>query len=112
MSKPMLTLHAPRALLLLVLLPAALSQAPEPAVPCYAPDGVTLADNSYRPCNNLGLTTRRGAASACCRLNAVPDTRELCDASGLCVQGDIVRRGFCTDSSWEDVACVNFWWPC
>lgn len=102
------TLRAIHPLLLLASLPAALSQTPEPSTRCFAPDGVTLADDSYRPCNNLGLTTGDGAASACCRLNAVPDTREFCDASGLCVQGDIVRRGFCTDSSWEDAACVNF----
>lgn len=100
----------PALLPLLFLAPSLLSRASaqDPEIPCFAPDGETLADDSYRPCNNLGLSTSRGAASSCCRLNAVPDTREVCDASGLCVQGDIVRRGFCTDSTWEADACVAF----
>jgi hypothetical protein len=98
-------------LLLLSTAPRTLAQdaaPPRPEVPCYAPDGVTLADDSYRPCNNLGVLTDPGMFSSCCRLNAVPETKELCDARGLCVQGDIVRRGFCTDSSWSDPACLNF----
>ncbi|SPO01379.1 uncharacterized protein DNG_04055 [Cephalotrichum gorgonifer] len=94
--------------LLLVFLQSVLAQVVTPEIPCYAPDGVTIADDSYRPCNNLGILERGGASSSCCRLNAVPDTREICGASGLCIQGAIVRRGFCTDSSWDHPACVNF----
>ncbi|PKS07127.1 hypothetical protein jhhlp_005727 [Lomentospora prolificans] len=97
--------------LLLLLSATALAQdgAPiRPEVPCYAPDGVTMADDSYRPCNNLGVLTDSGMFSSCCRLNAVLETRELCDARGLCIQGDTIRRGFCTDSSWDDPACLNY----
>lgn len=67
-----------------------------------------MADDSYRPCNNLGVLTDSGLFSSCCRLNAALETRELCDARGLCVQGNTVRRGFCTDSSWDDPACLNY----
>lgn len=104
---PTSTMPSPSPLILLPLLLflPTLSQSPE--IPCYAPDGVTRADDTYRPCNNLGLRTRPGAASSCCRLNADPLDREICDASGLCLRRGVVRRGFCTDASWADPACVS-----
>ncbi|CAI4214656.1 unnamed protein product [Parascedosporium putredinis] len=61
---------SPRFLLLVLLLSvSAVAQdaaAPiRPEVPCYAPDGVTMADDSYRPCNNLGVLTDAGMFTSC-----------------------------------------------
>ncbi len=75
-------------------------------VPCFAPDGVTIAPNdSFVPCNKLGIT-QVGVYSSCCLLDGDTD-RDLCAASGLCVNGGVVRREFCTDKSWASPACVK-----
>lgn len=74
---------------------------------CYAPDGVTLANNeTYVPCNKLGITFE-GAHSSCCRLDGDPDERQTCALNGLCKKGNDQYRGYCTDQSWNDDACVK-----
>jgi hypothetical protein len=76
-------------------------------VPCYAPDGKTVAPNdSFVPCNKLGVT-QRGVFSSCCLLDGEPDNRDLCATSGLCLNRGIVRREYCTDPSWTSPACVK-----
>src|SRR5438105_4550717 len=88
--------------------PAILITAAE--VPCYAPDGVTVAPNdSFVPCNKLGIT-QQGIHSSCCLLDSDASGaagRDLCAASGLCINGGIVRREYCTDPTWTSPACVK-----
>ncbi|KAI1260071.1 hypothetical protein F5Y18DRAFT_407332 [Xylariaceae sp. FL1019] len=78
---------------------------------CYAPDGKTLADNeTIVPCNKLGIYSE-GVQSSCCRLDGDEDKRDRCTTRGLCQNiGDgysTVRRGFCTDKTWQSDACIN-----
>ena len=76
-------------------------------VTCFAPDGVTIADNeTYVPCNKLGIT-QQGVHSSCCRLDGAPDDRDLCASTGLCINNGVVSRGYCTDQTWKSPACVN-----
>lgn len=77
-------------------------------IACYAPDGVTLADNrSYIPCNKLGIT-QEGVYSSCCNLDGTnPNQRDLCTTTGLCLYAGILSRGYCTDKAWKSAACVN-----
>ncbi len=75
-------------------------------VPCYAPDGRTIAPNdSFVPCNKLGIT-QTGAASSCCLLDG-DQPRDLCASTGLCINNGILRREFCTDKTWQNPACVK-----
>ncbi|KAK3324998.1 hypothetical protein B0H66DRAFT_636505 [Apodospora peruviana] len=74
---------------------------------CFAPDGVTVADNdTYVPCNKLGIT-QQGVHSSCCKLDGDPNDRDLCASTGLCVNSGIISRGYCTDKTWKSPACVN-----
>ena len=76
-------------------------------VTCYAPDGMTVAPNdSFVPCNKLGIT-QQGIFSSCCLLDGDPSARDLCASSGLCVNGGVVRREFCTDKTWKSPSCVR-----
>lgn len=78
-------------------------------VTCYAPDGVTIADNeTYVPCNKLGIT-QTGIHSSCCRLDGDQDARDICSTSGLCTNQitNLLTRGYCTDKTWASAACVN-----
>ena len=76
-------------------------------VSCFAPDGKTVAPNdSFVPCNKLGIT-QVGAASSCCLLDGDVGARDLCASTGLCVNGGIIRREFCTDRTWSNPACVK-----
>lgn len=76
-------------------------------VECWAPDGETLADNTtYVPCNKLGIT-QEGVYSSCCNLDGKPGERDLCTTTGLCLNGGVLSRGYCTDQSWDSAACVN-----
>ncbi|KAM7200397.1 hypothetical protein V8F20_005374 [Naviculisporaceae sp. PSN 640] len=76
-------------------------------VTCFAPDGVTVADNeTYVPCNKLGIT-QQGVHSSCCRLDGAAQDRDLCASTGLCINDGIVKRGYCTDKTWKSPACVN-----
>ncbi|KAK1989143.1 hypothetical protein LZ30DRAFT_776311 [Colletotrichum cereale] len=72
---------------------------------CYAPNG-DLADNeTYVPCNKLGIN-QAGVFSSCCALDGPPGQRDICSSSGLCInrQGQ-PQRGFCTDKTWKSKAC-------
>ncbi|KAK2034158.1 hypothetical protein LX32DRAFT_442129 [Colletotrichum zoysiae] len=72
---------------------------------CYAPNG-NLADNeTYVPCNKLGIN-QAGVFSSCCALDGPPEQRDICSSSGLCInrQGQ-PQRGFCTDRTWQSKAC-------
>lgn len=90
-------------LLALTLVPGARAD----EVECWAPDGKTKGDNdTYVPCNKLGIT-QNGVYSTCCRLDGDPDERHLCAASGLCLKGGVLLRGYCTDKNWDSPACVN-----
>lgn len=76
-------------------------------VECWAPDGKTRADNeTYVPCNKLGIT-QDGVYSSCCRLDGKADERDLCATSGLCLNGGVLFRGYCTDKNWDSPACVS-----
>lgn len=76
-------------------------------VTCFAPDGVTVADNeTYVPCNKLGIT-QQGVHSSCCRLDGPAQDRDLCASTGLCINDGIIKRGYCTDKTWKSPACVN-----
>jgi nitrate reductase NapE component len=76
-------------------------------VACWAPDGVTMADNStYVPCNKLGIE-QEGVYSSCCQLDGDPDERDLCTTTGLCLLRGVLSRGYCTDRNWDSPACVN-----
>ncbi len=85
-------------------------QAQTAEVPCFAPDGKTVAPNdSFVPCNKLGIT-QVGVASSCCLLDTDSgdaSTRDLCASTGLCVNGGVIRREFCTDKTWQNPACVK-----
>jgi len=84
-----------------------LSQGWAAEVTCYAPDGMTVAPNdSFVPCNKLGIT-QQGIFSSCCRLDGDAAARDLCAASGLCLNGGVVRREFCTDKTWQSSSCVR-----
>ncbi|KAI1821850.1 hypothetical protein F4861DRAFT_430349 [Xylaria intraflava] len=75
---------------------------------CWAPDGVTLADQSYQPCNSLGID-QQGVFSSCCRLNGNASSLDFCTSSGLCLSSSdgTLRRGYCTDKTWKSLACVD-----
>ncbi|KAF4120084.1 hypothetical protein GMORB2_3495 [Geosmithia morbida] len=76
-------------------------------ISCFAPDGKTLADNeTYVPCNKLGIQ-QDGIESSCCRLDGKADERDLCAATGLCLNGGVLFRGYCTDKTWKNPACVD-----
>jgi hypothetical protein len=76
-------------------------------VECWAPDGVTMADNTtYVPCNKLGIE-QEGVYSSCCQLDGDPDKRDLCTTTGLCLRRGVLSRGYCTDRNWDSPACVN-----
>lgn len=84
---------------------APLAQAQE--VECWAPDGKTKADNeTYVPCNKLGIE-QDGVFSSCCNLDGDADERDLCTTTGLCLNGNSLFRGYCTDKSWDSDACVK-----
>jgi len=72
---------------------------------CYAPNG-DLADNqTYVPCNKLGIN-QAGVFSSCCALDGPAEQRDICSTSGLCInrQGQ-PQRGYCTDRTWKSKAC-------
>ncbi|KAI1340432.1 hypothetical protein F5Y15DRAFT_58224 [Xylariaceae sp. FL0016] len=76
-------------------------------VACYAPDGVTLANNeTVVPCNKLGIT-QAGVHSSCCRLDGEAEDRDVCTTSGLCLNNGVIIREYCTDKTWTNAACVN-----
>ncbi|CAM1504265.1 Fc.00g018560.m01.CDS01 [Cosmosporella sp. VM-42] len=90
-----------------LLLALGLAGAQAAEVVCYAPDGETRAPNeTYVPCNKLGIT-QSGVFSSCCRLDGNATDRDLCTTSGLCLNRGIVQREFCTDRTWKSPACVN-----
>ncbi|KAF9874954.1 hypothetical protein CkaCkLH20_07648 [Colletotrichum karsti] len=74
---------------------------------CYAPNG-NIADNeTYVPCNKLGIN-QRGVFSSCCALDGEPDQRDICSSSGLCInRQQQPQRGFCTDPTWKSKACIS-----
>lgn len=77
-------------------------------VACWAPDGVTRADNeTYVPCNKLGIQ-QADVYSMCCALDGPADERDICSASGLCTaSGRGLTRAYCTDKTWKSKACLN-----
>lgn len=76
-------------------------------ISCWAPDGTTLADNeTYVPCNKLGIQ-QDGIESSCCRLDGNASNRDICAATGLCLNDGVLHRGYCTDKTWKNPACVN-----
>jgi len=76
------------------------------AVTCYAPDGKAASNDTIVPCNNLGIT-QSGVHSSCCQLLGDEDRRDLCTGTGLCLNNGIVRRGYCTDKTFDNPACVR-----
>ncbi|KAK0614597.1 hypothetical protein B0T14DRAFT_606849 [Immersiella caudata] len=75
-------------------------------VQCYAPDGSLAPNDTVVPCNNLGIT-QSGIQSSCCQLQGNEDSRDLCTATGLCLNNGIVRRGYCTDKTFNNPHCVK-----
>ncbi|KAI1818096.1 hypothetical protein GGS20DRAFT_389503 [Poronia punctata] len=78
-------------------------------VQCWAPDGITLADNeTVVPCNKLGIQ-QNGVHSSCCRLDGDARQRDFCTTAGLCLNthDSALRREYCTDKTWKSPACVN-----
>ncbi|KAF4910716.1 hypothetical protein CGCVW01_v011636 [Colletotrichum viniferum] len=76
-------------------------------VACYAPDGSVANNETYVPCNKLGIT-QSGVFSSCCALDGPADERDICSSSGLCInKQQQPQRGFCTDKTWKSKACVN-----
>jgi hypothetical protein len=75
-------------------------------VQCFAPDGSLAPNDTIVPCNNLGIT-QSGIQSSCCQLQGDEHTRDLCTATGLCLNNGIVRRGFCTDKTFNNPHCVK-----
>ncbi|KAJ0158402.1 hypothetical protein CTA2_11649 [Colletotrichum tanaceti] len=72
---------------------------------CYAPNGDLANNETYVPCNKLGIN-QSGVFSSCCALDGPPDRRDICSSSGLCInRQDQVQRGFCTDRTWKSKAC-------
>ncbi|WYZ39775.1 hypothetical protein EsH8_IV_000116 [Colletotrichum jinshuiense] len=74
---------------------------------CYAPNGDLANNETYVPCNKLGIN-QAGVFSSCCALDGPPEQRDICSTSGLCInrQGQ-PQRGFCTDKTWKSKACVH-----
>ncbi|OLN96434.1 hypothetical protein CCHL11_00678 [Colletotrichum chlorophyti] len=74
---------------------------------CYAPNGDLANNETYVPCNKLGIN-QAGVFSSCCALDGPPEQRDICSSSGLCInrQGQ-PQRGFCTDKTWKSKACVH-----
>lgn len=74
---------------------------------CYAPNGDLANNETFVPCNKLGVE-QAGVFSSCCALDGPLKERDTCSSSGLCInrQGQ-PRRGFCTDKSWKSKACVH-----
>lgn len=72
---------------------------------CYAPNGDLANNETYVPCNKLGIN-QSGVFSSCCALDGPPDQRDTCSSSGLCInrQGQ-PQRGYCTDRTWKSKAC-------
>ncbi|OHX00959.1 hypothetical protein CSPAE12_00313 [Colletotrichum incanum] len=72
---------------------------------CYAPNGELANNETYVPCNKLGIN-QAGVFSSCCALDGPPAQRDICSSSGLCInrQGQ-PQRGFCTDKTWKSKAC-------
>lgn len=72
---------------------------------CYAPNGDLANNETYVPCNKLGIN-QAGVFSSCCALDGPPDQRDICSSSGLCInrQGQ-PQRGYCTDKTWKSKAC-------
>jgi hypothetical protein len=102
------TMLAPTTLLTLGLAALLVSRgAAAQEVECWAPDGETLADNTtYVPCNKLGIQ-QEGVYSSCCNLDGKPGERDLCTTTGLCLNGGVLSRGYCTDKNWDSPACVK-----
>ncbi|KAK1750177.1 hypothetical protein QBC47DRAFT_126107 [Echria macrotheca] len=76
-------------------------------VKCYAPDGSVAPNSTILPCNNLGIT-ETGVVSSCCQLGGSGDgIKDLCAATGLCLDDGVVRRGYCTDPTFKSKACVG-----
>ncbi|KAK1967864.1 hypothetical protein LY78DRAFT_668733 [Colletotrichum sublineola] len=72
---------------------------------CYAPNGDLANNETYVPCNKLGIN-QAGVFSSCCALDGPPEQRDICSSSGLCInrQGQ-PQRGYCTDKTWKSKAC-------
>ncbi|KAK0638471.1 hypothetical protein B0T16DRAFT_449470 [Cercophora newfieldiana] len=75
-------------------------------VQCFAPDGSLAPNDTIVPCNNLGIT-QSGIHSSCCQLLGDEHGRDLCTGTGLCLNNGIVRRGYCTDKTFNNPLCVK-----
>lgn len=77
---------------------------------CYWPNGtvanVGSGNRVQKPCNKTP-----GVHSMCCFLEGPsnPPTLDTCTPDGLCKPQDNyhIWRGTCTDSTWQDPACLN-----
>jgi len=99
-----LTLSATATVLLTITLPAHAAHSAD--VQCFAPDGSLAPNDTIVPCNNLGIA-QSGIHSSCCQLLGDEHTRDLCTGTGLCLNNGIVRRGFCTDKTFNNPLCVR-----
>ena len=70
-------------------------------IPCYYPDGSTIAP-LHIPCNTSALGTPQ-SASACCRNYS----NAYCVSNGLCYEDGVLSRGSCTDKSWKSPSCAQ-----
>ncbi|KAF4815447.1 hypothetical protein CGCTS75_v013021 [Colletotrichum tropicale] len=74
---------------------------------CYGINGLVGDNETWIPCNKLGLT-QAGVFSSCCMLNGAPESRDICDKSGLCINSEgQFRTGLCTDKTWKSKTCVQ-----
>lgn len=93
-------------------------------VACYFPDGDSVSNLTYQPCNNIG-----GVTSMCCALNRTnPSGGNVTDGApadkylpnGLCEYVFVSTdngttttqtawiRYCCTDASWNSAGCLKF----
>lgn len=70
-------------------------------IPCYYPDGFTIAP-LHIPCNSSALGTPQ-SATACCRNY----TNNYCLSNGLCYYDGVLSRGSCTDKTWKSPSCAQ-----
>lgn len=68
-------------------------------IPCYYPDGFTIAP-LHTPCNTSASDTPQ-SASSCCRNYA----NAYCVSNGLCYDEGVLSRGSCTDKTWKSPSC-------
>ncbi|CAI0641934.1 unnamed protein product, partial [Colletotrichum noveboracense] len=76
-------------------------------VACCAMHGEVGDNETWIPCNKLGIV-QSGVFSSCCMLDGPPELRDICDKSGFCINSEgQFRTGLCTDKTWKSKTCVQ-----